>query len=651
MNWRGALVTKSLAIAGLSGGLLVSCASGQEDGVGFSVPAGSATFAPPGASASATPSASVASPRVHPPIKVFARMHDDALLLPNQPKSVPAVDALTRYSIELRIDDIAGTLTGQAIIRYTNDTGAPLTRLPLVLHANASEELGVADGKTGSLHIRSVERISDDGEKKALEVENVRPTLVRVLLASPVPDAQLLTVRVTFDGTLRRLGAGANDMFTQAIGSLSTLSGTEGAADYGLLAEGDGLLTAANAYPTIAAHRNGSFDVAPPARLGDVAYNRIASFEVQTTLPRGVRLVSNLVDDVPLDGGDGWATVHSKGTHVREFVLVAGRDLERTAVEVGDTRVTSVYLARDADGGKRVLDMAAASLESFERRFGPYPYRELDVVEASLVGGAGGVEFSGLVLIAGMLYRDPITSNPLLSLLGRLGGGGPGGGADPMAQMQDTLAKTLDFTVAHEVAHQYFAGIVGNDSRRFPSLDEPIAQYAAGLAMGDRYGAAVAKRAMDTNVKMNYAMYRMLGGADKAVLRDTSSFATPVEYAALVYGKAPYVYTTLSKKLGEKKLHDAIAAAIDDHRFGIVTTEEWIGAIERGVGGPSSGVRPTFKRWLEQKHGDQDLGVDASGDFVIDAMLPPELAKALKQNSGGLLDPRTLMKTMMGGGL
>ena len=57
------------------------------------------------------------------------------------------------------------------------------------------------------------------------------------------------------------------------------------------------------------------------------------------------------------------------------------------------------------------------------------------------------------------------------------------------------------------VVNELSAGIVGNDSHRFPSLDEPIAQYAAGLAIEDRYGKAKAGRAMDMHVKINYAVY------------------------------------------------------------------------------------------------------------------------------------------------
>jgi NAD(P)-dependent dehydrogenase (short-subunit alcohol dehydrogenase family) len=39
--------------------------------------------------------------------------------------------------------------------------------------------------------------------------------------------------------------------------------------------------------------------------------------------------------------------------------------------------------------------------------------------------------------------------------------------------------------------------------------------------------------AMDLNVRLNYALYRLLGGADGPVARDTTTFRTPLEYAAL----------------------------------------------------------------------------------------------------------------------
>jgi hypothetical protein len=382
---------------------------------------------------------------------------------------------------------------------------------------------------------------------------------------------------------------------------------------------------------------------------------------------------------------------------VRDFVLVAGLDLERKSVELGPVRVTSVYRARDAKAGQEVLDAAVSSLRAFERHFGPYPYAELDVVESSLVGGAGGVEFSALVLVAGMLYRSPDESSHPLALLSKLSGGlGSGLGAlfdpgslfgarepvadaprspaapsrlgsaavgtpaeavptappDPAEWLHAQLAQMREFTVAHEVAHQYFAGIVGNDSRRHPSLDEPMAQYAARVAMEERHGPAVGEAAWNANVTMNYALYRLLGGADRPVSRDVASYASAVEYAALVYGKAPQIYPALRRAIGQETLHRAIRAALSRHRFSLLATDEWIGAIEQGAGGAGGKVRPLFERWLRQTHADADLGVDDSGKLVLDLAFGPEQARAMRESFALLgIDLRQLFRLAAGGGL
>lgn len=565
---------------------------------------------------------------------------------------VPSLRDLPRYEIDQALDDVTGTLAARLTLTYTNLTGGPLDRLPLLLHPNAGADLG-APSVSGALVVHDV---AVGGRPVTWSM--ARPGLALVRLPSPLPPGGRIVLAVRYAGRLRVLDPRTNDIFAQGMAALAALASAP-ATDYGLLATGDGITCVASAYPMVAAFREGGFDTSLPPRVGDVVYNGVASFRVRTVVPAGMTVVTNLVDQAPRRTPAGDVVV-SEGALVRDLVLVAGRDLARTSVAVGPTRVTSVHRARDARAGRVVLAAASAALASYERRFGPYPYTELDVAEASLVGGAGGVEFSAMVLVAGMLYRDPAAStSPLASLMrlwSRLGGllegqgGGPSAGsAAPGADLQE---MQLEFTVAHEVAHQYFAGIVGNDSHRHPSLDEPLAQYAAGLAYADRHGAAAGRAAMDANVKLNYALYRLLGGVDRPASRDTASFRTSLEYAGLVYGKAPYVYAALRDRLGAARLERAICAAVARHRFRIATTPAWIDALEVGAGGPASGVRATFRRWFDEAHGDTDLGVDDSGDFVLATIFPPDVAAALR-GAGPVLGMRSgdLLRMLFGGGL
>ena len=55
-------------------------------------------------------------------------------------------------------------------------------------------------------------------------------------------------------------------------------------------------------------------------------------------------------------------------------------------------RVNSWFLKKNRDVGLSVLKQAADALRVFERDFGPYPYRELDIAQSPLTGGAGGVD-------------------------------------------------------------------------------------------------------------------------------------------------------------------------------------------------------------------------------------------------------------------
>src|SRR6185436_9476306 len=112
--------------------------------------------------------------------------------------------------------------------------------------------------------------------------------------------------------------------------------------------------------------------------------------------------------------------------------------------------------------GKRVGEYAAAALGEYQKRFGPYPWSTFRVVEARLTGGAGGMEFPGLVSVSTALYRGAMDP---LSTLG-LGGSsaqalGPLRGL--LKGLDQMMESTLEFTVAHEVAHQWFAMMIGND--------------------------------------------------------------------------------------------------------------------------------------------------------------------------------------------
>ena len=561
---------------------------------------------------------------------------------------------LPYYDMELTIHPMQARLKGKYVLHYLNRTGATLRMLPLLMHPNTPRELGGTTG--GRLEILSAKTL----EGPAVTLKRRRLTLAVLNLQKPLPPGKRIKVEVKFTGLLRRLPPGSNDIFQQAMASLGVSGSGMAASDYGLLATGDGILTIASAYPMVAPFRGGKFDMSPPTRFGDLAYNSLANFRVRVSLPRDYTMVTNLRDGrAGRPDKDGRAVTTAAGAANRDLVIVAGKTLKRLTRKVGRVLVRSTFLAGDRKVGKLVLDTTADSLRLFQRRFGPYPYTELDTAEATLVGGAGGVEFPGMQLVAGMLYRKPSRSaspmGQLMKMLGNLGNmlGGMSGrgapGAPGMKMLDQMVLDMAVFTTAHEVAHQYFAGLVGADCRSHPAVDEPLAQFAAGEYMIHKRGRKKGMALLDTNAKLNYGLYRLMGGKDRPAAQPVGKFPSPLSYAAIVYGKAPYFYVTLKKKLGAKRFNRALRRAVDKNRFKLVTTDGWIRSIEKGAGGASSGVRPLARRWLRQAHGDKDLGVDGSGDMVLGRMLGKKQYGELKRNLGMLgMKPRDLFRMMMG---
>lgn len=214
----------------------------------------------------------------------------------------------------------------------------------------------------------------------------------------------------------------------------------------------------------------------------------------------------------------------------------------------------------------------------------------------------------------------------------------------------------IEFTTAHEVAHQWWHGIVGSDSREHPFQDEALAQYSAMLYVQDRYGDARAQRETRDQVTAGYHMMRLMGRADAAADQPVASFADTMSYGGVVYGKAPHLYPALRQAIGDRAFFAALRGYVSDHRFRVAPPRALYARMARGPRGAR--VNALVTRWLDETHGDDDLGQPDLGQMLGGAggasdpqsqALLRQLQQVLGSSGGGGAGLEGLLQQMLGG--
>lgn len=156
-----------------------------------------------------------------------------------------------------------------------------------------------------------------------------------------------------------------------------------------------------------------------------------ANYDLTVTVPDGYNV---LASGTPDPGRPG----HYTATAMRDVALSVGRFTTASAVAMAPQPVqVTVGVHQGVSGTPATyLDEAVQSLEDYGKRFGPYPWPTFTLAVTPAL--SGGIEYPGHVM-----------------------------------QGPDTLGVT-----SHEVGHQWFYALVGNDQGRDPWLDEGLATWA-----------------------------------------------------------------------------------------------------------------------------------------------------------------------------
>jgi hypothetical protein len=288
-------------------------------------------------------------------------------------------------------------------------------------------------------------------------------------------------------------------------------------------------------------------------------FSDFGTYDVELTVPEThvVAATGVLTDARPASPGTRTLTFRAEDVH--DFAWMADpwmKILRGTAASPhGDVEIRVYHRPGHEHLAPRHLEAARRTLETLSRLLVPYPWPIMSVIDppwdAAL--GAGGMEYPMLVTA---------------------------GSALPFAWLH--LAEEV---TVHEVAHNWFQGLLASNEADEAWLDEGLTEYATGLVLDDWFGP--------DHSYLGHPRLRV-GYDDRARLLDLGALMTPIatpaalipphEYGPLTYVKTSATLKTLENMAGRARFLAALGLYARRHAFGHPTRDDLLAALRDGIG-------------------------------------------------------------------
>ncbi|MGW0882418.1 M1 family aminopeptidase [Streptomyces sp. NPDC002671] len=280
-----------------------------------------------------------------------------------------------------------------------------------------------------------------------------------------------------------------------------------------------------NALPVLAVRDGSGWHLDPYTNNGESFYSLAADFKVTLDHPSSL-LVPATGTSTDTPGSSGRTITTATAAKVRDFAWAAGPFTKISGTSTAGVAV-NVYSVSgiSSSSAQSMLSTAKSAVDAHAARFGAYPYGELDAVIDNNFW-FGGMEYPGFVL--------------------------------------DLVSTTA---LTHEIGHQWWYGIVGDDEYNSPWLDEAFTDYATDLALGKT----------GTNC---WSSVSWASSAEKITNSMAYWDANSSRYSTVVYGYGKCALHDLRRLIGDTAMTKLMKDYATAHWYGVSTTAEFKAAAQ-----------------------------------------------------------------------
>ncbi|HEX7064077.1 MAG TPA: M1 family metallopeptidase [Bacillales bacterium] len=294
-----------------------------------------------------------------------------------------------------------------------------------------------------------------------------------------------------------------------------------------------------NWFPILAVYDEEGWNLDPYYPYGESFYSLTSEFDVTVTTDKDEVIAATGREIGQPEIHDGLATHHYKAHQVRDFAMEMSTDYMAKSAQVKNVDVNVYYTEAQAKYADSLLEAGKRSIRLFSEKFGKYAWPELDI--ASMKGWFGGMEYPQLVMIS--IVGDP----------------------------SQGWAKSV---TAHEIGHQWFYGMVGDNEYDEPWLDESFAAFSAALFDGtlDQLNTAPPDEPyyhLSSSVS-DFTAHAREGGIGA--------------YYYTIYDYGSRTLNDLRMLLGDETFYAAMHQYFKEEKFEVSSTAEFIHIMEKASG-------------------------------------------------------------------
>lgn len=358
-------------------------------------------------------------------------------------------------------------------------------------------------------------------ESATVDDQPVRPRLQGIVLTVPLPQPLL-------PGESRRLDL----IYTLTVPSPGTLR----------FGQSQGVLALGNWYPVLAVYRPGTGWLTHSyTEVGDAFVTEVADYEATV-----------ITDPAVVVAPSGQVVAHADGRwqisapQVRDFALALSARYVVQERDLGSIRLVAYTLPEHRAGGQAYLRWAAETLDWLQGWLSPYPWSTLRLAETVSPDPLGvGQEYPTLIFL----------------------------NQRSTAQPADSADGYLAYLVTHEVIHQWFYALVGNDQVREPWLDEGITVHLSYQFLRARYPSLYP--AAWNRLIQSYQAGRTVW-PDRPLDVTIYEFANDTHYFTILYRKAALFLEDLRQRMGDAAYTRALRRYVQTYAGRLATTGDFL---------------------------------------------------------------------------